>query len=555
MISIFLTGCLFFFISSTLGYIVVQRWFSLSKASLFDHFLIGIAAQLVYFNVWSFFLPTNYFALTVPLIIAAAVAFRTNYYKSAKDEISKLLSIIFSKQYAVITLSVLAVFAAFSCVVPYNEDSAGYHYLSILWTEKFRIIPGLANLSAKYGTHSSFFVLSAAYSFTDITEQAIYPANFVILPIFCFWLLYKSFVLTDARRYFLWLMLLVLFRFLLINVASPSPDTLSTVLLFYTLYTFASGNWKDRSEIMIILAFTAVTLKLNTIPILLLIFYILFQTPKRNIGVAFIAGILVFIPWLARGVFISGYPLFPSAFFDFFNVDWKVPAAVAEAEKTHIVMSPRLLEGDFLQLKKLPLTEWLPTWYMKLWKLNFVNAVVVSAALISPMVWLCIFKKSNRIQLIVYIISYIGVWFWILTSPDIRFGIVFKLFCIFIPISLILLKVRLSLFYQLAGTGVMVIACVYYFMIGYNKIPVNFFSDNLFLPPRDAWYYKNNDLETYRYIILNNKVKLYVWDSAHHSVNAPLPVFSAPERPGIDTGVNVELRGVDVQQGFRYKKR
>lgn len=556
MITIFLTGALFLFISSAIGQVIVQNGFSLSRTTYFDKFLVGIAAQLVYCNIWSLFLPTNYLSLILPLIIATIVALRSNYFRILRDEVIKLLATLFSQQNFFATVSICLVLVAFSCVVPYNEDSAGYHYLSILWSEKFRIIPGLANLSAKYGTHSSFFVLSAAYSFSGIIGHAIYPLNFVIFPVFCIWLLYKSFITHDASKYFLWLMLLVLFRYLLVNIASPSPDTLSTVLLFYILYTFIQRNRKEKSQVLIILAFTAVILKLNTIMILLLVLYILLQTPKSNIAVAFVAGIFIFVPWLTRSVFISGYPLFPSTYFNFFDVDWKVPAAIAEAEKTHITMAPRLLGEDFLQLKKLSPLQWVPEWYMKLWKHNLVNAVLVSAALISPLFWLISgFRRSDRIKWIIYITCYIAVWFWILTSPDIRFGIVFKLFCIFLPISCILVKVRVTRFSEFAGTCVMVIACAYYMMIGYSKIPKEFISENFFLPPRDEWYYKNNDIKSFRYIMLNDKVKLYIWDSAHHSVNAPLPVFSAPERAGIDTGVNVALRKTEVQQGFRYRKR
>lgn len=555
MIAIILTVFLFLFVSTTIGYLINKRCFQKSLTSLFDDFLVGISAQLVYFNIWSFFFPTDYIALVIPLLIAATVTIKSGYLTSVKESCSLIKDVLFSKQHILVTAAVAIVLITFACVVPYNEDSAGYHYLSILWSEEFKIIPGLANLSAKYGTHSSFFVLSAAYSFSDVVGYAIYPANFVIVPTFCCWLLYKSFQMNDVRRYFLWLMLLILFRYLLINITSPSHDALSTSILFYVLFSFYIGSWRNQTGLMIVLAFTAVTLKLNTIPILLLILYVLLHQPKRSFNVIVFVGILIFIPWFARGIFISGYPLFPSTYFDFFNVDWKLPAAVAEAEKTHITMAPRLLGLDFISLKSLSVFEWVPKWYVNLWKDNLVNATVVSMALISPFFWSIAKWRSDKVRLIVYLISYIGVWFWILTSPDIRFGIVFKLFCIFIPLSLMVRKVQLSKPFQYFAVVAMMMACIYYTRIGFQKIPNKFLSSNLVLPPRDVWYYKNNDLKTFRYIMLNNKVKLYVWDSAHHSVNAPFPVFSTPDRHGIDTGVNVELRGEDVQHGFKYKKR
>jgi hypothetical protein len=561
MISELFAALLFLFISLGVGYYINLLVNRHNQAGFFACFLSGVAAQIIYLDTWSLFLPTNYLALIVPVLVSLYAVITTSITKQLSLFIRSAVSKLFSRQHAAITCSFLLVLFLFCLVTPYNEDSAGYHYLSILWSEKYKVIPGLANLSAKYGTHSPFFVLCAAYSFTDVLGQSIYPANFIIVPLFFLWVLYKSYDYQDARKYFLWAILLVLCRYVLINIASPSPDAPSTVLLFYILFCFYDGTWRNKIKIIVLLCFTAVILKLNVIPVLLVIPYVLWVQRKNSSPVGLVGwicftGIITLIPWIARGVFISGYPLFPSTFLDLFNVDWKVPANIAEAEKTHIVMAPRMLGDDYASLKNLNAVQWVPQWFRLLWKHNVVNGALVSLALSSPLFWLV--NRLRNIEgpkVFLFFLSYAAIWFWILTSPDIRFGVIFKLFCIFLPLSGFLKNIGATKLMQIFAGFIIVMAALYYSRMAIGKTPHDLLSKHLILPPRDVFYYKKNDLSTFRYIMLNNNVKLYVYDSMHHSINAPLPVYSAPQRQGIDTSVNIQMRGLRIVDGFRYAKR
>src|SRR5262249_31531005 len=69
----------------------------------------------------------------------------------------------------------------------------------------------------------------------------------------------------------------------------------------------------------------------------------------------------------ARSVVLSGYPLYPSTQLDVFVVDWKIPAAVADAEAVVIRAWARGIHAvdppeTFADAAAYPISRWLPVW-------------------------------------------------------------------------------------------------------------------------------------------------------------------------------------------------
>jgi len=73
-----------------------------------------------------------------------------------------------------------------------------------------------------------------------------------------------------------------------------------------------------------------IVLKLSTAPLILVSGYILVRALLRwdlRLAAALVAlAALTLVPWIARSVMLSGYPVYPYPQLDLFQVDWKVPA-------------------------------------------------------------------------------------------------------------------------------------------------------------------------------------------------------------------------------------
>ncbi|HEX8334570.1 MAG TPA: hypothetical protein VF622_18240, partial [Segetibacter sp.] len=140
-----------------------------------------------------------------------------------------------------------------------------------------------------------------------------------------------------------------------------------------------------------------------------------------------------------------------------------------------------------------------------------------------------------------------GVIFWMMGSPDVRFGYSFLVLCIFLP--LMFFAEKKSFYFKpkqihLAFTTIVFIYCVYYAGTAVTMLKSHNIADFVVKPLRDPVYFRENDLATFKFVMLNDSVKLYIHDPAHHSINAPLP-SCAPYRAGI------RMRGNTLQEGFK----
>jgi hypothetical protein len=556
MLILFALGFLFLTVTICTGYYISK--FLRAKAGyefgLFEVFLCGVAGLTVYLNTASIFLPTNYFLL-LPAVVLSFYLFRQKEFRQRlSSTIAANRRLLFVKQNSVITCSILLVVLLFTFVPPYNTDSSGYHFLSILWNEKFKAVPGLANLFPQYGYNSSFFVLSAAFSFTDVFKQSIYPINFVLTTLFFLWLLKKSFLYNHPNKLLIWLLLIVLLRQFPINLASPSADALTSILVFYILfnvYEKVGSQWNEADwKVLILLSIFSVIIKLSTLPLLLIVFVPLLTFKKNWKDVLilyaklFPLALLIIIPWLVRNIILSGYLVFPFPAVDVFSFDWKVPTNTVIAERQHIAHAPRMISENYKYVEGLNFLQWFPRWLPNLWRDNHFNFILVLVGLFSPVIALHRKNKSIKsFQFLAWLIAYVGVWFWLITSPDIRFGYHYLLPCILLPLLSYAKNFSYQPYTQLLPYAICLI-CFYYDFTAIKKLQPYSFSQYIVRPLKSPEYYKRNDLNSFQYVMLSNRVKLYIQDSTHHSINAPLP-SCYPYNPGI------RMRGNKLEDGFK----
>jgi hypothetical protein len=209
-----------------------------------------------------------------------------------------------------------------------------------------------------------------------------------------------------------------------------------------------------------------------------------------------------------------------------------------------------MISQNFAYVDTLSFYQWFPEWMKNVWNGNVFNKVLISLGLVSPIVAWRVFNPKcsrSRLHLVKYVIAYTGVLFWMMGSPDVRFGYTFLVLCILLPL-MVLAEKSPTYFsdkrFYIACQTIVLVYCMYYAATAVKMLKPHNIADFAVKPLRDPVYFRENDLATFRFVLLNENVRLYIHDSAHHSINAPLP-SCAPYREGI------KMRGNNLQDGFK----
>jgi hypothetical protein len=456
---------------------------------------------------------------------------------------------------------------------PTNPDSLGYHYLSILWYEKYKIVPGLANLHGRYAFNPASFIIQSAYSFSDVAGQAIYPLNGVITSLFLFWMLVRVIRHRNSLTGLVYFITLIIFsRLLLGNMSSPASDPLMQICLAYSiircfeLIQSKAVTVPNLINLSLILLYAPIA-KLSAYPaffILAFTFLLLPRTEKKGrlFTSIFVMTLLLYIPWIARNFIMSGYLAYPFPHLDFFHPDWKVPGNVMMDYYDHIKYGPKIqLTGvaDPAYLNTLHFSAWFFPWLSILLKnKEFIELSLFLAAILSPLLWMIVFaggeKRRDDRVFTFWVLIYASVWLWLIGSPDFRFGTVMLSMAFIVPMTILAAGKGLPWTKTIVKpfSTVFVIFTLYYLYGAYAgfetyaKKKDDFFTwkNGLVLPLKDIKYSSLDSKSGFPYKMLHSTVKLYLGDSTHACINADLPCL-------FDTPPEIEMRGADLDDGFR----
>lgn len=243
-----------------------------------------------------------------------------------------------------------------------HVDTGLYHAQAIRWIEEYGVVPGLGNLHSRFAYNSAAFPLCAIYgmrwaavgSWTE-SMHAVQGFLALLVGIQCCGLgrlvrrkrvLVSDFVRLGAVYY-----LTVLFR----EMVSPASDYFAMLFLFYILIAWLDLLERREASVVpyallsLLLVFT-VTVKLSAAVMLLLVLKpaVLLLKGKRwkEIALYIGLGILISLPWLIRGVLISGWLFYPFTFLDVFPVDWKLE----KDTRTVIPRKSRFSQGSCMTL-------------------------------------------------------------------------------------------------------------------------------------------------------------------------------------------------------------
>jgi hypothetical protein len=321
-----------------------------------------------------------------------------------------------------------------------HPDTLTYHAQTIQWIEKYKVIPGLANLHVRYGLQSPWFISCAIFSTNFINGKALTFINSTIL------LWYFIFIIQQLNRNFfsnsnklagvMWIILVAIslasYTQVRLTATSASPDFIAAILtwavLFLIIENKTSINQDLRWLLVVLFSVFAITLKLSVLPLGLAALYAVYKSARRIrfLTVSCIIAILIAVPHISRNLLTSGYAFFPSPFPDVVNVDWKVSKAQAQIERGYITAYARIpvshTKADINNVIAKQYDQWVPSW----WKRQSVPDKIVLL-----LTALAFFVSLLNIRRIIHsdaaikaglVISFIGCLFWFTQAPDPRFG-------------------------------------------------------------------------------------------------------------------------------------
>ena len=439
-----------------LGAAVLGEW--KTARSLYRAPWLGYAVLIACLQIAHFFTaispPFCWTFLVVSLLCAGGVvALKFLRHPSKAKQFPAMSPLLwFGLLFAVAWLAFRPVFnIATQKIVHYD---VGYYYLqTIAWTTAFPIVPGLGNLLLHLGFNQSAFLVPA---FLDSLGPRLWGYSLLggVLP----WLglalsifalvqgLCALFVLRKRlepieKAYAISLPAWI-YTLLINNISGNSPDIALACLQIHLFLCFASflvarGSPAVRLQLteLIILSALTVCVKLNSAFFSAAIGLLSIAVALTRIGAprllrgkqaiyATLAALILCLPWTARGVIVSGYPLFPSTAL-VAPVAWRVPKADVSHFYDITIDWGRQPYPDLAVVRGT--FAWVPEFLQRSWDMTDQFAWPLSLGSLWILLFLALAWKSatfrqglRRLFLLILPVAF-ALLMWVFTSPNPRY--------------------------------------------------------------------------------------------------------------------------------------
>lgn len=348
-------------------------------------------------------------------------------------------------------LFIAAAIIAFRCAaLGEHYDTGLYGAQAVRWFITYPLVPGLGNLIAQLGFNSSVFLCIAAldqgpwrdlahHLFDGFLCAALFAS---IIPSVLRILRAQS---NSASDWFLTLLFLpaaiwaATSKIVGTNTDLPTSVVciVATAMLFRALEEeSAQAGTRDsnaKNLVMVMALFSlAVTFKISSAVFALLgwtvavlkLWSLHRNTPsgKRHMAWALILSAVIVLPWIGRGLVLTGYPFFPSAALAI-PVEWKVPTFETQMQEDFARSFARVpeLTSEYAHEWK-----WLRPWFREMLteREGFVLPLLfVLAGSVTGIIGLKRRDQSSLPQWFwVLMPSLGGLIFWFLEAPALRFG-------------------------------------------------------------------------------------------------------------------------------------
>ncbi len=390
-----------------------------TQPSWFEELLIGYCLLTSLSILLSLFMPINGWVGSCLLIVAIVyLGFNKSLFPNFKFNKVNLV-------YYLLALFILIL----SIPTPNHGDSSFYHAQALQWVESYRAVPGLGNLFGRLAFNSSLFNAQSLFSLHPFSKVSSHFLNaFMLLT----WYIYLVQCISKKENKNEFRLMSLLYAFSTVFIArgwisSVAPDVMAGLMMLVICHRFTSHLLSAeplKLPFLLILVFTAITIKLPVVFILpLLLFYpALFQ--RANCKYVPIP-ILVLLPWCIRSIILSGYLIYPYLPMPIWAPDWQVSTHATFIERAWISSWARLPEQPYQYVLNLSFTEWFPLWFSNQYTVNKILLIGVLFSIVFSacklMVTLLKRKILTRINWLTICWGLVII-IWLLYAPDFRFG-------------------------------------------------------------------------------------------------------------------------------------
>lgn len=400
-----------------------------------SYILGGLGVLTVYSEIFSLIGPVGLWANVVLIVICiiTAVWIRKDIPESFKM-LPKPKTVAF---WVILGLIVLFAYGSSSGIMHYDSDL--YHAQSIRWIEEYGTVPGLGNLHKRLAYNSAAFPLTALFSMKFIFGKSMHVmTGFLALltAVLCVPLFNKRDCIKVELSSFARLVAIYYLINIFDEMVSPASDYFVILFLLCIFILFLEEAEQKNDDpysygMLSVLLVVVFSIKISAAPVLLLAVYPAYLLIKskayKDILKFILSGLLGILPFMVRNVLLSGYLIYPVTAIDIFDLDFKIPKAIAEYDGKEV----RVYGRGHIDVSRFDenIGVWIGDWLKSLDKVNRFAFYfsVISLFLVVAIVIIVLVRKQFDMLPALWVILTVAVSFsfWMLSSPNIRFGCIY----------------------------------------------------------------------------------------------------------------------------------
>ena len=424
---------------------LILEFFS-EKYLLTEAFWSGLCATVAILETYHFLRPVDR-ALTLALILLGILGIFRNRISLAQKLRQARSGESWQTLCYFVAVYAIALRASGACE---HYDTGFYGALAVRWIETYPVVPGLANLFAQLGFNSSVFLCVAALGqgiWRDLAHHlfiGLLLAGFFASIIPAWFRLFRERA-SLASDWFPALLLVPATFWAtngeIVGTNTDLPASICCLAAALFLFRALDGDPRERDEVescraslvvAMLLFSLAVTFKLSSaafacvgwIVALLRVWPLSRNSEGKrfSIGATIALSVAIVLPWILRGVVLSGYPLYPSTVFPI-HADWMVPIQDVRYQEVFV--------RSWARITHVPVSEtqgfrWIGEWFQVFSRNRegFLIPLTISIAGFTATAYGRITLKMEKFSrgMLLLLPGGIGLVSWFFTAPALRFG-------------------------------------------------------------------------------------------------------------------------------------
>ena len=343
------------------------------------------------------------------------------------------------------------------------SDVPMYHIPVIHWMHESSLPFGLANLHSRFGFWNFWFSVCGAVSAGKIIPYGYFTLNIVLVVLALSDFIKFSLSKIELKNTWFCIAILILISFVDFHSfswgqKSPNADFAGVILglwcaSYLLLRNETDYNWKLPT---LLISGLSILIKLNQAYFAFIILFLFLGTKKSREGLkalSIISAMLFFsaILMVVKSFWASGCLIYPLRF-TCIPVSWRVSDSSLHDMVYWITRWARnpldQMAGNFNYWG------WVPQWLKAVLSVKIFSTtlLIIGLWLISKLLFI---KKTKSPDFLVFSLALIGIIYWFLTAPDIRFG-----YGSFAVILCLMMSVFLSQFAQKYKKGILALVLI-----------------------------------------------------------------------------------------------